>query len=62
LLFIAQQRGYSAGWVAQTYRSRFGVWPKGISLNRVTQPSREVRNYVTYRLIQHAKARQKAAA
>lgn len=60
LRFIAKQRGYSSGWVAQTYRKRFGVWPRGLDMYRTTQPEADVRNYVTSTLIRYAK-RSKAA-
>lgn len=36
LLDIQRSRGYKAGWVAQKYRTIFGVWPKG--LQEVTAP------------------------
>lgn len=31
-LWIAQQRGRKPGWAAHIYRSRFGVWPNGLTV------------------------------
>jgi superfamily II DNA or RNA helicase len=53
-LHIQQQRGYSRGWVAHQYREALGVWPRGLS-DIPTAPTDEVRNFVTSRLIRHAK-------
>jgi DNA repair protein RadD len=31
LLGVAQQRGYSNGWVSHKYRTLFDVWPRGLN-------------------------------
>ena len=60
LRFIAQERGYSTGWVAQTYRKRFGLGPRGIDETRITRPEADVRSYVQHQLIRYAKGRKAA--
>lgn len=52
---IAADRGYSRGWVANTYRKRFGVWPRGIDELRITRPEPDVLSYVKATLIRYAK-------
>lgn len=37
LLFVAKQRGRKSGWVANSYRDRFGAWPRG--LQEITMPA-----------------------
>lgn len=41
----AMQRGYQKGWVAHTYKDKFGVWPRGLSDNQV-DVGREVRAHI----------------
>jgi DNA repair protein RadD len=55
LLGFGEQRGYKRGWVAHTYRTKFGEWPSRLA-ELAKDPSPEVRNYVRHRLIAHAKA------
>jgi DNA repair protein RadD len=45
LLWVQDQRRYSDGWTANTYRRRFEVWPRGLSKIR-TPASAEVLNFV----------------
>lgn len=54
---IARGRGYSSGWVAQTYKKRFGVWPRGLDEKALAKPTHEVRDFVTSQLIRFAKRR-----
>ena len=59
LLSMAQERGYSDGWVAHKYREKFNVWPRG--LERAPIPvSLEVARWVKSRQIAWAKSRQAA--
>lgn len=44
LLFIAQQRNFKEGWVANKYREKYGVWPKGLD-HLPTRPVKEVRQF-----------------
>jgi DNA repair protein RadD len=55
LRMVARRRSYSLGWVAQTYRKRFGVWPQGIDTDSVAPPSTEVLNFVRGHMIRFAK-------
>lgn len=57
LLAIATERGRSSGWVAHTYRKKFGVWPRGMSEFAV-EPTPEVLGYVKHLNIAYAKSKQ----
>ena len=54
LLAIRHERGYSIGWVANQYRNKTGVWPRGLR-DVVSEPTPEVRNWVTSQMIRYAK-------
>ena len=58
---IRRERNYAPGWVAQTYRKRFQVWPDH-RINRLStaEPTPEVRSYVKALMIRHAKSRKAA--
>ena len=56
LLQIGRERGYKAGWVANQYREKFGVWPRGVC-EMPAEPTAEVRNFVKSRMIAYAKRR-----
>lgn len=59
LLTLAQERGYSEGWVSHKYREKFTVWPRG--LQRIPMPvSLEVARWIKSRQIAWAKARKAA--
>lgn len=57
---IARERQYSRGWVSNTYKKKFGVWPRGLVENGHRQPTVEVRNFVKYLAIAFAKGRKAA--
>ncbi|WP_066807166.1 DEAD/DEAH box helicase [Sphingomonas asaccharolytica] len=59
---IQRGRNYAAGWVANTYRKRFGVWPRGIDESASKPPSQEVLNFVRGHTIRYVKGREKQAA
>lgn len=60
LLSIAQSRGYSDGWVAHQYKSKFGVWPR--NLDATPAPiTEEVRKWETSRRIAWAKSKKATA-
>lgn len=61
LLFVAQKRGYSRGWVSHKYRAMFDVWPRGMSDVPAT-PSDHLLNWLKSQAIRHAKGREKAEA
>lgn len=60
LLSIAQQRGYRGGWVANQYKQKFKVWPRGLS-EIATEPTPEALSFVKSRMIAFAKGRKAAA-
>jgi DNA repair protein RadD len=61
LLGLARERSYSHGWASQTYRKRFGVWPRGL-IERSSIASPEVRRFAKHCIIAFVKARGSAAA
>lgn len=56
LLHIQRDRKRSAGWVAHSYRDKFGVWPRGLAETPAT-PSPEVIGFVKSKDIRFAKRR-----
>jgi len=60
LLAMRAMRGYSDGWVSQTYRKRFDVWPKGL-FDNACEPSEETKKFVQSQLIRFAKGAKHAA-
>jgi DNA repair protein RadD len=50
LLYIEIEKGYKRGFAAQTYRNKYGVWPKGLN-DLPVKPSDETMNYVKSRFI-----------
>lgn len=60
LLHIQRERGYKLGWVANQYKDRFGVWPRG--MNESAVQSLQVDSYVRSRMIRYAKGRAKGKA
>lgn len=56
---IQTQRGYSDGWLSHKYKTKFGVWPKG--LDHVSRPvGIEVANWEKSQRIAWAKSRKAA--
>lgn len=46
LYYYAQTRGYSEGWAAHKYRSKFGVWPNKIKAQLANHCSEEVKKWI----------------
>lgn len=61
LKFIANEKGYSDGWVWHTIREMCGSAPRRQDV-QPKEPSQEVRNFVKYKMIRMAKSRQKQQA
>jgi DNA repair protein RadD len=59
LLFVAQKRGYSDGWVSHKYREMFGVWPKGVR-DIPAGPTQELLSWLKSRAIRFAKGSEKS--
>lgn len=58
---LAEERGYKPGWVANQYRSIFGVWPRGLhDIGR--PPSLVVQNMVKANMIRFSKGKARASA
>lgn len=60
LLQIAQEKGYSPGWVANQYRAKFGVWPRTL-VEVAAEPSPELRSWVKSQQIRYAKSKPRFA-
>jgi DNA repair protein RadD len=40
-------KGYAEGWASHQYKTKFGVWPKGV--DRTPKPvTKEVRGFITH--------------
>lgn len=49
------------GWIAYTYKARFGSWPDGFKF-RPEEPSAETMNYVKHLIVKNIKQKEKAKA
>ncbi len=60
----AMNKKKTQGWVAHTYKSKFGVWPNSFNEDRDTaiNPSGEVLGYIRHRNIAYAKKMEKQSA
>lgn len=58
LLTVAQQRRRSSGWVANAFREKMGVWPRGLSESPLPV-SQEVAGWVRSKDIRWAKSKQR---
>ena len=56
----AKSKGLKDGWVAHTYRDKFGVWPKGLS-DEMKQPGDDVLGFIMHKQIKFAKSKKAAA-
>lgn len=56
-----RMRGYSLGWTAHKFKSKFGCWPKGMRDLPPKSPTNEVSNWIKYQRIKWAKSRKTAA-
>jgi hypothetical protein len=57
LAYIANERGYRAGWVAHKFKEKFGAYPPWGAVAQPITPSPEVRSWVRSRMIAHARRR-----
>ena len=60
LTYIANERGYKAGWIAHKFKEKFGTWPAARSIVPI-KPSAEVLSWVHSRAIAYAKAKSRVA-
>ena len=61
LLWVADKKNYSNGWVAHKYKTMFGVWPRGMLARPVT-PSFEMVRWLKSEAIRFAKSQEKNRA
>ena len=59
LLYYARAKGFKEGWAANQYRSKYGVWPRGLHLI-AKPPSPETLNWIKSRAIAFAKSKARA--
>jgi len=59
LLHYARRRGLKPGWVAHSYRKKFGVWPSRMQ-DVPIEPNAEVLGYIKHLMIAHAKSKRAA--
>ena len=52
MIWYMKIQGWSKGRAANTYRDKFGVWPKGLSDDRPAMPNDETRRFVDRKLKQ----------
>lgn len=57
----AKAVGMKDGWIAHTYRDKFGVWPKGLS-DEMKEPSEEVSKFIKHKFIKFQKGKKSVAA
>ncbi len=55
LLTQAETKGYKTGWVSHKYKSKFGVWPRGLHHGLMTRTP-EFMNYMKYLNIKRVKS------
>lgn len=48
--YYVRYEGWSRGRAANTYRDKFGVWPRGLNDNQVVMPSPEVKKFIQKKL------------
>ena len=59
LLSYAQSKGYASGWVAHSYKNKFGVWPSGM-VHVEKKISLDVSKWIRSQQIRNAKRKQHA--
>jgi len=48
--YYVRNEGWSSGRAANTYRDKFGVWPRGLRDNQIMLPSPEVKKFIRTKL------------
>ena len=62
LLCHARKKGYSKGWAANQYRSKYDVWPNKIKPYDVSETTSLVKNWVKYQAIKYRASQQQRKA
>jgi len=60
LEYYRREKGYSPGWEAHKFRSKFGVWPNSFRDYGPIEPERDVLNWIHYQNIRYHKGSKKA--
>lgn len=56
-LKYSRQKGYSDGWAAHQYRTKFGVWPRSLEID-ITKPMlKEAEGWIMHKQIAYSKAK-----
>jgi superfamily II DNA or RNA helicase len=61
LVWYAEDRGYKSGWIANQYKKKFGVWPRGMHMISAP-PDAICRGWVTAQAIAFKKSQEKRFA
>ena len=60
---IDRGKKWKAGWIAITYKQKFGTWPtKEMGQIQPKEPSKNTRTYIKFLQIKNAKSRKKMRA
>lgn len=54
--YYVRYEGWSSGRAANTYREKFGVWPRSLNDSQITLPSPEVKKFVRKKLYAYLKS------
>jgi len=57
LEYKRREKGYAPGWTAHKYKSKFGVWPKGLKNQGAIPPDKAFNNYMKHLAIKWAKSK-----
>jgi superfamily II DNA or RNA helicase len=55
LLRYSRHKGYSDGWAAHQYRSKFGVWPRSLQIDLAKPMLKEVEGWIVHQQIRYSK-------
>ena len=50
MIWMQRYQGWSKGRVANTYKDKYGVWPRGLSDNNPQAPSLETKRFIDKKL------------
>lgn len=59
LYLYAARKGYSEGWAAHKYKTKFGVWPNKVKATLVNEISPEVQSWIKGQQIRYIKGKEK---
>lgn len=56
--YYQKQKGYSSGWASHKYKSKTGVWPRGMDDVSPIPPDQSFKNHILHEQIAYAKRKQ----